>query len=194
MAFLFELLPLLAFVLAFKLWGIYVATAVITTAVVLQVGIRLALRMPLTILHKASAVLMLSLGGLTLALQDDRFILWKPTLFYWAMALGIGIGQLVLGKPVLEMLVGNQFKLSEERWRRLTWVWIAMLTLLGVLNLFIAYNFSRSFWVNAKLGLYGLFVLFLLAQTAWIIVRWDGIESDEELADPSKATASKDVT
>jgi len=194
MAFLFELLPLLAFVIAFKLWGIYVATAVITAAVVLQMAIRLLRRMPITAVHKASAVIMLALGGLTLALHDDRFIIWKPTIFYWVVALGLGIGQLAMGKPVLEMLVGNQFKLSEERWRRLTWVWIAMLTLLGILNLFFAYNYSRSFWVNAKLGLYGLFVLFAMAQTAWIIVRWNGIESEEALEDSTKAAAPKDVT
>jgi intracellular septation protein len=193
MAFLFELLPLLAFVIAFKLWGIYVATAVITAAVILQMGLRLVLRMPINAVHKASAVIMLALGGLTLALHDDRFILWKATIFYWVVALSLGIGQLLMGKPILEMLVGNQFKLSEQRWRRLTWVWIAMLTLLGSLNLFFAYNFSRSFWVNAKLGLYGLFVLFALAQTAWIILRWDGIPPDE-LEEAAKTTASKDVT
>ena len=193
MAFLFELLPLLAFVLAFKLWGIYVATAVITAAVVVQMGMRLALRMPINAVHKVSAVIMLALGGLTLALHDDRFILWKPTIFYWVVAVGLGIGQLLMGKPMLEMMVGDQFKLSQERWRRLTWAWIGMLTLLGVLNLFFAYNFSRDFWVNAKLGLYGLFVLFVLAQTAWIIVRWDGLPADES-EEPGKATASKDVT
>jgi intracellular septation protein len=193
MAFLFELLPLLAFVIAFKLWGIYVATAVITAAVVLQMGLRLLLRMPINTVHKASAVIMLAMGGLTLGLHDDRFILWKPTIFYWAVALGLGIGQLIMGKPILEMLVGNQFKLSEERWRRLTWVWIAMLTLLGILNLIFAYNFSRDFWVNAKLGLYGLFVLFAIAQTFWIVMRWNGIEADE-LEEPGKAPASKDAT
>jgi intracellular septation protein len=193
MAFLFELLPLLAFVIAFKLWGIYVATAVITAAVIAQMGLRLVLRMPINAVHKASAVIMLVLGGLTLALHDDRFILWKPTIFYCVVAVSLGIGQLLMGKPVLEMLVGDQFKLSEQRWRRLTWVWIAMLMLLGILNLFFAYNFSRSFWVNAKLGLYGLFVLFAIAQTAWIIVRWDGIPPDE-LEETGKTTASKDVT
>lgn len=190
MAFLFELLPLLAFVVAYRVWDIYVATGVITAAVLLQLAYRKLRGQPITTVQKVFAALLLVMGGLTLALHDDRFILWKPTIFYWVSALGLGIGQAVMSKPVLETFIGEQFKLSPQRWAKLTWVWIGMMTFLGALNLYIAFNFPRNIWVNSKLGLYGLFVVFVLAQTWWIIVRWEGIDP-ALLEDGDKADAAK---
>jgi intracellular septation protein len=187
MAFLFELSPLIAFFIAYKFAGIYVATAVITAAVVLQVAYRLARKQQLTTLQKGSAVILLALGGLTLLLHDDRFILWKPTVFYWAVALGLIAGHLITGQPMVEKLMGDNFKLSHERWSRLSWIWSGMFALLGGLNLFVAFNYSRDTWVMFKFVLLGLFFLFVMAQAWWIVVRWQGFE--DTAADKSQANA-----
>lgn len=184
MSFLFELSPLIAFFIAYRLGGMYVATGVITAAVVLQVGYRLARRQKLTALQKASAVILLALGGLTLLLHDDRFILWKPTVFYWAVAIGLIGGHLITGRPMVEKLIGDNFTLSPERWSRLSWIWAAVFLLLGSLNLFVAYNFSRDAWVVFKFVLIGLFFAFVLVQTWWIIVPWQGVA--EPPAEPSE--------
>lgn len=176
MAFLFELSPLIAFFVAYKFAGIYVATAVITAAVLLQVGYRMARKHRLTALQKASAVILLALGGLTLLLHDERFILWKPTVFYWAVALGLIAGQLITGRPMVEKLMGDNFKLSHERWSLLSWIWSGFFLLLGALNLFVAFRYSRDTWVMFKFVLLGLFFLFVMAQAWWIVVRWQGFE------------------
>ena len=188
MAFLFELSPLIAFFIAYKFFGIYVATAVITTAVVLQVLYRVARKETLTTLQKASAVIMLALGGLTLLLHDERFILWKPTVFYWAVALGLIAAHLITGQPVVEKLMGGNFKLSHERWSRLSWIWSGFFAVLGALNLFVAFTYSRDTWVMFKFVLLGLFFLFVMAQAWWIVVRWHGVpEDDADVAEKEQA-------
>jgi len=184
MSFLFELFPLIAFFIAYRLGGIYVATATITIAVVLQVGYRLVRRHKLTHLQKASAVILLALGGLTLLLHDDRFIVWKPTVYYWLVATALVVGQLITGQPMLEKVIGDSFKLSHERWTRLSYIWAGVFTVLGILNLVVAYNFSRDTWVTFKFVLLGLFFLFVVGQGWWIVERWQGLdESKLEAAD-----------
>ncbi len=50
-------------------------------------------------------------------------------------------------------------------WQRLNFAWIAFFALMGLLNLYVAYSFTTSVWVNFKLfGGMGLMLLFLLAQ------------------------------
>lgn len=171
MQVLFEFLPLIAFFAAFKLSGnIYVATAVIVTAVALQVAYRLIRGQKLTTLQKASAVLMLALGGLTLLLHDDRFLLWKPTGYFWLVGIGLIVGQLVSKEPPLSMLLGTEIKLARERWRTLTWVWVVFFALLGTLNLYVAFNYSRETWVNFKVfGMTGIMLVFMVLQGWWMI-------------------------
>ena len=175
MSFLFELSPLIAFFIAYRLWGIYVATGVIVGAVVLQVAYRLLRKERLTALQKGSAAVLIALGGLTLILQDERFILWKPTIFYWAVAATLLGGYLLTGKPLVEKLIGDAFKLSHERWVRLSWIWIVFFALLGFLNLYVAYNYTRDTWVIFKFVLLGIFMVFFFIQAWWIVVRWHGL-------------------
>lgn len=183
MQILFELFPLLAFFVAYKLAGIYVATAVIVVAVGLQVGYRLVRRHKLTHMQIGSAVLLLLFGGLTLLLHDDRFILWKPTIFYWLIALVLIGGHLFTGKPIVEKLLQGEIVLSHERWVRLSNAWIAVFIVLGCLNLYIAFNYSRDTWVISKFVLLGLFMVFLMIQMYWIVVRWKGLPEREPAAE-----------
>jgi intracellular septation protein len=185
MQILFELMPLVAFFVALKLWDIYVATAVIVVAVCLQVGYRLLRKHTLTPLQIGSAALLLVFGGLTLALHDDRFILWKPTLYYWLVAAALIGGHLITGKPIVEKLLGGDFRLSHEQWSKLSLAWIVVFIALGCLNIYIAYNYSRDVWAISKFVLIGLFMLFVMGQMYWIVVRWKGL--------PEEAPDTKDA-
>jgi len=189
MQILFELMPLVAFFVAYKFADIYVATAVIVIAVCLQVGYRLIRRQKLTTLQIGSAALLLVFGGLTLALHDDRFIIWKPTLYYWLVATALLGGHLITGKPVVEKLLEGDIRLSHERWTRLSYAWIGVFLLLGCLNIYIAYNYSRDTWVISKFVLIGLFMVFVMVQMYWIVVKWNGLP--EEPA-PAQAEGTAD--
>src|ERR1019366_7847788 len=79
-----DLAPVAAFVVAYYLAGIYVATAVLMLALLLIDLMRLR-RVPH--LHWISAGLVFVLVGATLILRDARFLKWKPTIFLWLVAL-----------------------------------------------------------------------------------------------------------
>jgi intracellular septation protein len=50
-------------------------------------------------------------------------------------------------------------------WSRLNLAWIGFFAFMGVLNLYVAYNYSTDLWVNFKLfGGTGLMLLFVFAQ------------------------------
>src|SRR6218665_2530287 len=82
MKILLDFLPIVLFFGSYKLYGIYVATAVLMAAMALIYAIDRRLQT----MHKVTLALILSFGALTLALQDDRFIKWKPTVLYGAMS------------------------------------------------------------------------------------------------------------
>ena len=48
-------------------------------------------------------------------------------------------------------------------------IWVAFFVFVGALNLYVAFNFSESTWVNFKLfGLMGLTIVFALLQGLWL--------------------------
>lgn len=113
--------------------------------------------------------LVTALGGATIYFHSESFIKWKPTLLYWAMGSALLFGQLVLKKNGIKALMGAQMTLPDSVWRTVNFSWVAFFTLMGFLNLWVAFNFSTAAWVNFKLfGGLGLMVLFILAQAVYL--------------------------
>lgn len=164
MKFLFDLFPVILFFAAFQLWGIFVATAVAIAASFAQIG-WLALRgRKIDKMLWASLAIIVVFGGLTLALRDKTFIQWKPTVLYWlfgAVLAGAALG----GRNLIRSMLSEQVQLPSAVWTRLNWSWVGFFAFMGAANLYVAYNFSESAWVNFKLfGGMGLMLLFVLAQ------------------------------
>ena len=103
-------------------------------------------------------------GGMTLLLQDETFIKWKPSILYWSFAVGLLVA-MAMGRSPLKALMGEQISLPEPVWKTLNLVWTTFFTLMGVLNLLVAWRFSTDTWVNFKLfGTTGLTLAFIIAQ------------------------------
>ena len=108
-------------------------------------------------------------GGATIALHNDTFIKWKPTVLYWLMGGTLAAGQLFFRKNLLKTLMGSQLELPEPAWRVTNWSWIVFFAVMGVLNLWVAYNFDTDTWVNFKLfGGMGLMVVFVIGQALYL--------------------------
>jgi intracellular septation protein len=111
-----------------------------------------------------SGVVVLIFGGLTLYLRDDTFIKLKPTIVYLMFAGLLGAG-LFLRKPLLELLLGPVFRLSDEGWRKLTWRWTAFFVAMAILNELVWRNVSTDVWVSFKaFGFLPLTFLFAFSQ------------------------------
>jgi intracellular septation protein len=116
----------------------------------------------------ASLAIIVVFGGLTLYLRDKTFILWKPTVLYWLFGAVLAGGAL-LGRNLLRALLSEQMSLPEPVWRRLNWSWVGFLAFMGLLNLYVAYNYSEKIWASFKLfGGMGLMLVFIVAQSAFL--------------------------
>lgn len=180
---LLELLPLVLFFGAYQMdgdtltvggWshtfdGIFSATAVlmISTALTWLVSSLLEKRNDKRLMWMTLAVLLF--GAATLILRDQRFIQWKPTVFNWVLA-AVFVGSQFIGKrTVLERVLGSQLSLPRPIWTRLNVLWIGNFTLVGALNLFVAYRFEEAVWVSYKLYSSIGFTLALMLLTIAIV-------------------------
>ena len=165
MKFLFDIFPVVLFFIAFKVYGIYVATAVAMGATFLQIGwVWLRHRKVDNMLWIGFAVIVV-FGGATLLLQDETFIKWKPTVLYWLFAAVLAVAALGFRKNLIRAMMEAQVALPEAVWGKLLASWIAFFAMMGALNLIVAFNFSTDAWVNFKLfGGIGLMLVFIVLQ------------------------------
>jgi intracellular septation protein len=172
MKFLFDLFPVILFFIAFKLADIYVATAVAIGATCLQIGWLKLRRRRVEPMLWASLAIIGVFGGATLALQDETFIKWKPTVLYWLFGAVLAASALVFRRNLLRAMLSGQMQLPDPVWSRLNLSWVGFFAFMGALNLYVAYNYSTDLWVNFKLfGGMGLMLVFVVAQ-AVVLARY----------------------
>jgi intracellular septation protein len=172
MQLLIDFLPVVIFFVAYKLYGIYVATVAIIAAMAVQIGFQWFVQRKVNKMLLASGALVAVLGGITLALRNPLFIQWKPTIVNWIFALVFLGSQFIGSKTIIERIMGHAVELDAVMWRQLNMIWIANFIVLGAANLYVAYNFDESTWVNFKLfGMFGLTLLTAVGQAVWIASR-----------------------
>ena len=168
MKFLLDLFPIVLFFGAYKLADIYTATAVLMAATLVQTAILYRLERKLATLQKITVVLVLGFGALTLGLHDERFIKWKPTLLYTGLATALVIGQVLMKKNFLQLLLGSQLNLPAPVWQRLNLTWMLYCVFMASLNAYVAAYFSTEYWVNFKLWGYVFPLVFIVSQGIYI--------------------------
>lgn len=136
---------------AYTMDGIYSATLILMIATTLQVfGVALWERkFEKRGLWMLAAILLF--GAATVVLRNELFIQWKPTIFNWALGI-LFIGSQFIGKKtIMERTLGAQLQLPKRAWTTLNLVWASHFTIVGGLNLWVAYTFSEDAWVSYKL-------------------------------------------
>jgi intracellular septation protein len=152
-----------------ELGPILFATAVAIVATIGQVGWLLARGKKVDRMLWISLAIIVVMGGATLLLRDPTFIKWKPTVLYWAFAGALLGAQVLFQRNLIRSMMEQQITLPDPVWTRLNLSWAAFFLLMGALNLYVAYHFSESTWVDFKLfGGMGLMFLFVLAQGLFI--------------------------
>ena len=196
-----ELVPLVLFFIAYQMkgttvalgdWsytmdGIFSATAVLIVATSLQVLLTWIITRELEkrLLWLLAAVCVF--GGATLLFRDQTFIFWKPTVFNWALALVFGASHFIGERNLMERTLGSQLHLPHAVWTRLLWIWVGNFTLVGALNLLVAYQFGEAIWVSYKLYSAIGFTVLLTLVTALIIaphIHEEHSESGDTVAKP----------
>ncbi|HVL76204.1 MAG TPA: septation protein A [Noviherbaspirillum sp.] len=195
MKFLFDLFPVILFFAMFK-WGesnpeaalalsdrylsaliagggatveqapILLATAVAILATAAQILYLVARGKKVESMLWISLAIIAVFGGATIYFHNETFIMWKPTVLYWLFA-GVLLGaQALFGRNLIRQMLEKQVALPGPVWHRLNLSWAAFFVAMGLVNLYVAYSFSQSTWVNFKMfGFTGLMLAFVIAQS-----------------------------
>lgn len=154
MKFLADFFPILLFFVAYKLYGIYAATAVAIAASFIQVGWHWFQHRSVQNIHLITLAMLVVFGGLTLLLQDKTFIMWKPSIINWLFAAIFFGSQFIGERTLIERMMGSQVTLPTPIWLRLNNLWVLFFIVLGALNLYVANYFFMA--ENALLEATGL--------------------------------------
>ena len=171
---IFEFLPLVLFLLAYFFKDIYFALLVLMVAMPVGLAIKYLSTGKLDRMYFWSTVFLLVAGAATFYFRNPAFLYWKPTAFYWALALAFLVSNFVGDRPLVKRffdMTGElpTSRLSQGQWTRLNLVWVAFFVGMGFLNIYVAYSFPEDFWVKFKVfGLMGLTIVFMVFQSIWL--------------------------
>ncbi len=169
MKFLFDLFPVILFFVVFKILGIYAATASAIIATLLQIAWVKYRHGKVDGMLIASGVIIVVFGGATLLLHNELFIKWKPTVLYWLFAIVLFASEIFWNKNLIRAVMDKQLALPDPVWRKLNHAWAGFFAVLGLLNLYVAFNFATETWVNFKLfGTMGLMLVFVVLQSLFL--------------------------
>ncbi|MCG6859755.1 MAG: septation protein A [Chromatiaceae bacterium] len=144
MKFLIDFFPVILFFVAYKLYDIYVATAVAIVGSMIQVSGFWLKHHRTEPMHLVTLGLLVVFGGLTIALHDRTFIMWKPSIVNWLFAAAF-LGSHFVGKrPLIERMMSHAVEVPSPIWRRLNLMWSAFFLLAGLANLYVANGFFTA--------------------------------------------------
>ena len=171
--FLYDFLPVLLFFLAFKIYGIYVATVVGILATAIQVLLTITLRKKIDKQQIVTLGVFCVFGGLTLYFHNPMFVKWKPSVIFWLFGIIFLLSQFIGQKPIIqrmmEKLIEDKATLPRMVWTKMNIAWTIFFLTLGTINIFVAYNFSTDAWVNFKFyGILGMLLLFSFFQALYL--------------------------
>lgn len=207
MKFFLDFFPVLLFFLVYKFFGdlppnlvdmanslpvvridpaeprdaIYFATLVLILATIVQNIAHFLIYRKLEKMHLISLGILVAFGSLTLAFKDPLFIKWKVSIFNWFFGAAI-IGSQFIGKtPLIERMMAQAISVPAKIWRQINMSWGLFFLLVGVVNIYVAYNYSEDIWVDFKLfGVLGMTFVFMIIQGLYLAKHALPEEDDNE--------------
>lgn len=157
--------------------GFIAATGIFVPVLVLATFIGWLLSGEISRMQVVTVVLVVVFGGLSVALNDERFFKIKPTIIYLIFAAIMGFG-LLRGTSYMETVLGQSLKMSHEGWmilaRRITVFFVA----LALANELVWRTQSTETWVYFKtFGLSLAMFGFLISQFK-VFAKYGDLDSD----------------
>ncbi len=169
MQLLVDYIPIVVFIFAYFYKDIFFATGVLMAVMPVVLVLQWLMTRKINKIYAASTVLVLLLGGATLAFRNPTFLYWKPTVLNWLIAAVFLGSQWIGDKTVVQRMLGNAAELGPDQWIRLNQIWVVFFIIVGGVNLYVAYTFSEAFWVKFKLfGMLGITLVFVIIQSLWL--------------------------
>lgn len=144
--------------------GFIMVTAAFIPLMVVSTGILWALTGHLSKMQVFTVVLVVLFGGLTVWLNDPKFIKMKPTILYVAFGGTLGVG-LLRGQSYLRHVLEGAMPLEHDGWMILTRRLMLFFFSLAIANELVWRMMSEAAWVNFKtFGLTAAIFVFFMTQ------------------------------
>lgn len=190
MNLLFDLLPIVAFFVALKVGDVYAATYAAVAATIVAAIYQKLKRGKIETMTIVSCVLMVVFGGLTIALHDETFVMWKPTVLNLLFAGVFLFSRFYGAQPMVQRLLGKMVEAERAVWNRVNDCFAIFFVGMAGLNLLVAYNFSIDTWATFKLvGFLGLNFLATGLAIAYLFKRGKPIDQSKPPADAAALPA-----
>jgi len=173
----FDFFPVLLFFIAYTMSKDFMlATKVLMGASLVQIAGYWVWKRKVEKLHLVTFAIVIVMGGLTLFLDDPIFVVWKPSIVNWTLA-SVLLVSLVFGKNLvrkaalafLKQAPHLSLDLPESKWAPICVTWILYFVALGVINLYVYFQFGEDFWVTFKLvGFTVINLVFFVAQFLYL--------------------------
>lgn len=171
MSLLVDFLPILAFFVTLKFTDVFVATGVAIAATIAGAIYQRVKKGRIEPMMLVSGGLMLVFGGLTIALQDELFVKWKPTILMLLFGVALVFSRFWGQRPLMQRALGKQFEAERRVWLRINDGFTLFCVLVAGLNLWVAYSFSTDTWATFKLfGLIGANIVAMVV-AVWYLQR-----------------------
>lgn len=176
-----EFIPIILFFITYKFYDIYVATAVVIGATIIQVAFAWIKYRKVETMQWITLGLILVMGGATLYLQDEQFIKWKLTIIEWLFGLAFLGSQFFGKKPFVERMMGTALELPDFVWKRLNLMWALFFISVGFINLYVMHNYNTDDWVTFKtFGVPCLMGVFIVVQMVFLYKYLPDTETETE--------------
>ena len=137
-----------------------VKVLVVATIVSLAASWVIERRIPMMAAFGCAALVFFA--GLTLYFDNELFIKIKPTILTLMFAAAIAGGR-AMGRNPLAAIMGSQVKLTNDGWRIMSWLWVAMFACSALANEIAWRTLSTDSWVTFKVfGLTGISLGFVM--------------------------------
>ncbi len=155
----FDFFPVLLFVVAyFMSKDMILSTKVLLVASLIQIAVFWLWKRTVEKMHLITFAVVLVMGTLTIALDDPIYIIWKPTIVNWTLSV-VFLASLIIGKNLVRKAAHGfltqtphlRLDMPENKWAPLCLIWSLYLFMLGVINLYVAFNYDEETWVTFKL-------------------------------------------
>ena len=123
MKFLFDFGPIILFFVVYKFYGLYAAIYAMIGATFAQMMYARFSTGKFVTSQVLTFVLLIVFGGISIALRDPAFVMWKVSVLYVIFALALIGSNWIGSKTLLERMMGKELQLPREIWLRLTWFW-----------------------------------------------------------------------
>ncbi|MBT4577780.1 septation protein A, partial [bacterium] len=119
MKFLLDFFPIVLFFIVYKTMGLYAAIYAMIGATALQMLITRLQTGKFEKTHIITFGLLVVFGGITLAIKDPAFIMWKVSVLYVVFALALILSMWIGEKTLLQRMLGKEMTLPAKVWHQL---------------------------------------------------------------------------